>query len=170
MSKTRLDRDDRINLQAGIAKGYSLSMISKILSDERYTGKLIAGKFKKAYVGSKKVIPVPEDEIVVVENTHEAIISKSDFDTVQRLLKYEGRWKDGGDVSIFNGVLMYKDAGLRDAVLSRIFFPFFLNVTDNANFSKSICILIFHCSCKSRFSNKYIINILSRIFSSFKSC
>ena len=37
MSKTRLDHDDRINLQAGIAKGYSLSMISKILNKSRST-------------------------------------------------------------------------------------------------------------------------------------
>lgn len=37
MSKTRLDHDDRINLQAGIAKGYSLRIISKILNKSRST-------------------------------------------------------------------------------------------------------------------------------------
>lgn len=37
MSKTRLDHDDRINLQAGISKGYSLRIISKILNKSRST-------------------------------------------------------------------------------------------------------------------------------------
>ena len=37
MSKKRLDHDDRINLQAGIAKGYSLRMIAKILNKSRST-------------------------------------------------------------------------------------------------------------------------------------
>ena len=37
MSNKRLDHDDRINLQAGIAKGYSLRTISKILNKSRST-------------------------------------------------------------------------------------------------------------------------------------
>ena len=37
MSNKRLDHDDRINLQAGIAKGYSLRIISKILNKSRST-------------------------------------------------------------------------------------------------------------------------------------
>lgn len=84
-------------------------MISKILSDERYTGKLVAGKFKKAYVGSKKVIPVPEDEIVVVENTHEAIISQELFNEVQkkRICKKRIQKK----TSLFGGLLRCGNCG-----------------------------------------------------------
>ena len=37
MSKKRLDHDDRINLQAGIAKGYSLRKIAEILGKSRST-------------------------------------------------------------------------------------------------------------------------------------
>ena len=37
MSKKRLDHNDRINLQAGIAKGYSLKEIAKILNKSRST-------------------------------------------------------------------------------------------------------------------------------------
>ena len=37
MSKTRLDHDDRINLQAGIAKGYSLKKIVEISGRSRPT-------------------------------------------------------------------------------------------------------------------------------------
>lgn len=85
------------------------SMISKILSDERYTGKLVAGKFKKAYVGSKKVIPVPEDEIVVVENTHEAIISQELFNEVQKKRICQKRIQR--KTSLFGGLLRCGDCG-----------------------------------------------------------
>ena len=37
MSKESLDYDDRINLQVGIAKGYSLKKIAKILGRSRPT-------------------------------------------------------------------------------------------------------------------------------------
>ena len=37
MSRKRLDHDDRINLQAGIAKGYSLKKIAEILGKSRST-------------------------------------------------------------------------------------------------------------------------------------
>lgn len=37
MFKARLDHDDRINLQAGIEKGYSLSKIANILKKSRST-------------------------------------------------------------------------------------------------------------------------------------
>ena len=37
MSKKRLDHDDRINLQAGIAKGYLLRKIAEILGTSRST-------------------------------------------------------------------------------------------------------------------------------------
>ncbi len=79
------------------------------LIDDGYTGKLIAGKFKKAYVGSKKVIPVPEDEIVVVENTHEAIISQELFNEVQkkRICKKRIQRK----TSLFGGFLRCGNCG-----------------------------------------------------------
>lgn len=90
---------------------WSAQAVRRILMNEVYTGTLVQGKcvtvgFKST---KRKKNEDGTDYCVRVENTHEAIISKSDFDTVQRLLKYEGRWKDGGDVSIFNGVLICGD-------------------------------------------------------------
>lgn len=109
----KLDNGERYH--TGFAVGekplWSAVAVRRILMNEVYTGNLVQGK--NATVGFKsskrKKNEDGTDYFVRVENTHEAIVSKSDFSTVQRLLKFEGRWKDGGDVSIFNGVLMCGD-------------------------------------------------------------
>lgn len=92
---------------------WSAQAIRRILMNEVYTGTLVQGKNSTIGFKSSKRKKKEDgtDFFVRVENTHEAIISKSDFSTVQRLLKFEGRWKDGGDISIFNGVLMCGDCG-----------------------------------------------------------
>ena len=53
--------------------------IVKIISDEVYIGNTINFKRKRVKCGSLKTIKSSEDEIVKVENTHKAIISKEIF-------------------------------------------------------------------------------------------
>ncbi len=66
---------------------WSSGTVGKILSDERYTGKLISGKFERVSVGSSKVRAVEQDKQIVVDDTHEAIISKKDFNAVRDLMR-----------------------------------------------------------------------------------
>ncbi|WDV48190.1 recombinase family protein [Clostridiaceae bacterium M8S5] len=63
------------------------SVIQSILKDRRYTGDAVYGKYKRLEIGSKKDIKVPESQWVIVENAHEAIVSKEDFEKVQRTFK-----------------------------------------------------------------------------------
>ncbi|NMA72968.1 MAG: recombinase family protein [Bacteroidales bacterium] len=90
---------------------WSAKAIQRILSNEVYTGTLIQGK--SSTVGYKTPKTKKNEDgsafFIRVEGTHEAIICKNDFDCVQRLMKYEGRWKDGDQISIFNGVLFCAD-------------------------------------------------------------
>jgi hypothetical protein len=60
--------------------------VRKILSDERYTGVQLLCKTKRAGVGSKKVIFLPESKWLRFPGTHEAIISAADFETVKELI------------------------------------------------------------------------------------
>ena len=60
--------------------------LSYILRDEGYTGVYFAGKTKLVSVGSTKVIKLPKDQWIRVENHHEAIISKEMFEQVQAKL------------------------------------------------------------------------------------
>ncbi|WP_018130513.1 recombinase family protein [Effusibacillus pohliae] len=62
------------------------SSVLKILKNPHYVGDLVQGRSQVASVTNKKRHEVPEDEWIVVPNTHEPIISREDFDAVQRLL------------------------------------------------------------------------------------
>ena len=53
--------------------------VRKILNDERYTGKMISGTREMDGIRSKKMRPLPKDQWIVVEGTHEAIISPEKF-------------------------------------------------------------------------------------------
>ncbi len=57
-----------------------------ILKDERYTGAYIVGKRKAKAIGSNKMVPLPQEQWIRIENRNEAIISKEDFEKVQKIL------------------------------------------------------------------------------------
>ena len=54
-------------------------IVNSILSNENYTGTLFQGKKKINYRIDKK-IKLDKENKIVIENHHEAIISKEDFD------------------------------------------------------------------------------------------
>ena len=62
------------------------STVRFILSNEIYTGTVIQGKRKKVSFTSKKFINLPEEDWVKVENMHEAIISKEDFERAKKVI------------------------------------------------------------------------------------
>ena len=62
---------------------WSRTILSGIINDERYTGNLIYGRYKSDKIRSKTFTRVPRGKWVVVENAHEAIISKELFQEVQ---------------------------------------------------------------------------------------
>ena len=62
------------------------STVRFILSNEIYTGAVIQGKRKKVSFKSKKFINLPEEDWVKVENMHEPIISKEDFERVRTVI------------------------------------------------------------------------------------
>ena len=57
-----------------------------ILSNEIYTGTVIQGKRKKVSFKSKKFIDLPEEDWIKVENMHEAIITKEDFERAKKII------------------------------------------------------------------------------------
>lgn len=61
--------------------------IGRILGNEQYTGTMIYSRFKIENVGDKHAKALPEDEWKRVENCHEAIISKEDFEKVAAMRK-----------------------------------------------------------------------------------
>lgn len=91
---------------------WSDSTVRRILTNELYLGNLVQ---KKNEVVSYKIHvakPVEAENRIVVEGTHEAIISKEDFEKVRSLLRRDTRTgAGGGKLSVLSGFLKCADCG-----------------------------------------------------------
>lgn len=84
------------------------------LQDETYTGTLVQGKQTTPHFKLKEREDKPSSEWVRVEDTHEAIIQKHDFDLVQRLRRIDTRTSPKSDkVYLFSGILICGCCGCR---------------------------------------------------------
>ena len=92
---------------------WSTSTIGRMLVNETYIGNLVQLKtYKKSYKDHRE-IPKAQEDWIRCDNTHEAIISKSDFNQVQKLIKKNTKTKKKQEViySIYNGKLKCFDCG-----------------------------------------------------------
>ena len=98
--------------QGGGGSEWSASNVLRILKNPIYTGVLIQGRETTPSYKVHKRITKPEDEWAVVENSHEAIVSKADFDTVQKVLSLDTRRAPGTDiVPLFSGLIFCGSCG-----------------------------------------------------------
>ena len=83
------------NYKSGFQKNrkakWSAVTINRILKNKIYIGVLEQGKREKVNYKLNKVVEKPETEWAVKENTHEAIISRADFENVAKLLNLDTR-------------------------------------------------------------------------------
>lgn len=110
----RFKKEKGRNIRRNIREYWETDMISKILKDETYTGTLITHKKEvKGIHGKAKVLP--KEENYRFENHHEAIISKEQFDRVQKILKERAEtvsyYKRGKNYYIFGGFIRCGECG-----------------------------------------------------------
>jgi len=67
------------------------SSVKRILKNRLYIGDMVQGKSKILSYKVQRSINIPEDEWIIVENTHDAIIDRETFMTVQDLLTRDMR-------------------------------------------------------------------------------
>ena len=85
--------------------------IDKILSYKEYLGHTVNFKtYSKSYK-LKKRYEIPEEQQIVFENTHEAIINQEDWDTVQRIRAHRRHPVKQGEPALFSGMLFCADCG-----------------------------------------------------------
>lgn len=84
---------------------WNISMIRRMLSDKTYLGHSVHYKKRKISYKHKKQIPYPEEQWMIVENTHEPIIDKDQFDRVQEVIISRKRSSKTGEVGLFAGLL-----------------------------------------------------------------
>ncbi|SFR54326.1 recombinase family protein [Anaeromicropila populeti] len=66
---------------------WSTNTIKRILKNKVYIGYLIQGREKKISYKSKKIVLAPEEEWIVIKNSHEPIVEETIFFQVQNLMK-----------------------------------------------------------------------------------
>ena len=94
----------------GRTSKWTAKAVLRILRDEVYTGTLVQGKQRKQNYKIKKMINVPPEEWVRVEDTHEAIISRAEFEIVQHLLEHDGRVNEtNGRINMYASLLFCAD-------------------------------------------------------------
>lgn len=100
----------RANLQKKYEAKWSAKAVIRILKNEMYTGTLIQGKNTTVNYKVKKVVERDESEWAVIPNNHEAIISKEQFDAVQKIIACDTRVKPGNKTPyLFSGFIECAD-------------------------------------------------------------
>ena len=86
--------------------------VTRILKNEVLTGTAVQGKNRKINYKVKESRPVAESDWIRVPDSHEAIIPKQVFDTVQNLLLLDTRTApESEQVDIFSGLIRCGDCG-----------------------------------------------------------
>lgn len=82
------------------------SSVNRILKNEIYTGGLYQNRQRTISYKNHNRVLLPREEWIIVENTHEAIISKDDFERVKIRGERKARVKTSGEGSFFTGKLV----------------------------------------------------------------
>lgn len=93
-------------------KYWTYSTIHKMLKNEMYIGNMVQNRHYRSMHGKAQTLP--ESEWIIVENTHEPIIEKEVWDSVQEQLKATTKnldLKTKADVNIFAGKIKCGDCG-----------------------------------------------------------
>ena len=92
---------------------WKFSTVRQILINKIYTGHLTQRKVEKINYKSKMYRKIPENEWIVVLNTHEAIVSEEQFNLVQELIEKNivHYAKKEGVPHLLNGLVFCKECG-----------------------------------------------------------
>lgn len=93
-------------------KKWDTKKVDKILKNQSYTGDLIQGKRKRISHKVHRNIDISEENWIVIENHHKALIERDEFDKVQELLYARNiRVKKNNEYDIFAGHLRCDKCG-----------------------------------------------------------
>lgn len=93
------------------AYAWTITQVKSILKEETYIGNSVHNKQANISFKDKRKIRKNPDEWWRVENTHEAIVSKEDFQKVQEMIASRRRQKKDGTTQIFAGLIKCADCG-----------------------------------------------------------
>lgn len=85
--------------------------VRAILNNPVYLGKLTFGKTKTKGFFNKRRVPTEESDWIVVEHTHEPLVSQELWDTVHQMMKARRRENGSGHVQPFAGLVKCAGCG-----------------------------------------------------------
>ena len=105
--------DTRFTRQVNVSGGlrWSWETIQTILKDRVYMGDMENHKSEKVSYKLKKYVTIPQEQRIIVENTHEAIISREDWRKVQQLVSARHRKPHNNFENLFRGTIYCLDCG-----------------------------------------------------------
>ena len=87
--------------------------VRELLSNEVYIGNLVSSKYTTQSFKNKRLVRRSPDEWIRVENTHEPLISKEDFYTVQKRISVKKPRREAHPDNIFRGLLICGECGTK---------------------------------------------------------
>lgn len=91
---------------------WTVDMVRKIINDKNYIGCMVYGKTKIMDPGTGKEVPVPRDQWKVLENHHEPVIAREEFEKAQSLqLRHSRKSKFDKSTSLLSGFLKCGNCG-----------------------------------------------------------
>ena len=85
---------------------WSSPTVYQMLHNQLYVGDMVQGRHKKVSYKSEKTIWLPQSQWIVVENTHEAIIDRDTFETVQMMMAGRARSNGNGTIHPLAGKMI----------------------------------------------------------------
>lgn len=99
-------------LQTNVKASWSAASVIRLLKNPIYIGTLIQGRATTPSYKVHKRVQKSESDWSVIENNHEPVVSREDFDTVQKVLALDTRrGPDDDAVSLFSGMVFCGDCG-----------------------------------------------------------
>ncbi|GHU37892.1 recombinase [Clostridia bacterium] len=93
--------------------GWSEKTIANILARREYVGDTVNFRtYSKSYK-NKKMLFNPPENVLIFEGTHEAIIDKATWETVQKIRDGKRRPTKMGEMSVFSGMLFCSNCGAK---------------------------------------------------------
>lgn len=100
------------SFKANAQAAWSANSVLRILKNPVYIGVLTQGKETTPSYKVRKRIIKPEDEWAVIPDSHEPIVRREDFETVQKVLTLDTRRSpDNSNVQLFSGMVFCGECG-----------------------------------------------------------
>ena len=90
---------------------WSQCTIASILKNREYLGHIVCNKNSTKSFKNRKIVLLPEEQWIVVENTHEPLVDQYVFDLAQKVVRVKKRENTSGTVNIFAGLLKCSTCG-----------------------------------------------------------